>query len=123
MSWRPMSSWPATARACTPSGPRCSRLARRGEFRAALRGYHSGNWGGLLSNPAIVLAHAIATLVDARGRITVPGLRPPPIPLAVAGAPAELDVGGGADDPAIDAHCEPGLSASERCSAGTAWTC
>ena len=93
-------------------------------LRARERGYHSGNWGGLLSNPAIVLAHAIATLVDARGRITVPGLRPPPIPLAVAGALAELDVGGGADDPAIDAHWgEPGLSASERCSAGTAWTC
>ena len=71
-----------------------------------------------------MLAHAIATLVDARGRITVPGLRPPPIPLAVAQALAELDVGGGADDPAIDAHWgEPGLSASERCSAGTAWTC
>ena len=48
-------------------------------------------------------------------RITVPGLRPPPIPLAVAGALAELDVGGGADDPAIDAHWgEPGLSASEK---------
>ncbi|AUT47936.1 M20 family metallopeptidase [Achromobacter sp. AONIH1] len=84
-------------------------------LRARERGYHSGNWGGLLSNPAIVLAHAIATLVDARGRITVPGLRPPPIPLAVAGALAELDVGGGADDPAIDAHWgEPGLSASEK---------
>ena len=84
-------------------------------LRARARGYHSGNWGGLLSSPAIVLAHAIATLVDARGRITVPGLRPPPIPLAVAGALAELDVGGGADDPAMDAHWgEPGLSASEK---------
>ena len=93
-------------------------------LRARERGYHSGNWGGLLSNPAIVLAHAIATLVDARGRITVPGLRPPPIPLAVAGALAELDVGGGADDPAIDAHwASPACRPRKRCSAGTAWTC
>lgn len=84
-------------------------------LRARERGYHSGNWGGLLANPAIVLAHAIATLVDARGRIAVPGLRPPPIPEAVAAALAELDVGGGEDDPRIDAHWgEPGLTAAEK---------
>ncbi|HEX9339344.1 MAG TPA: M20/M25/M40 family metallo-hydrolase, partial [Pseudonocardiaceae bacterium] len=41
------------------------------------RAFHSGNWGGLLRNPATVLANAIACLVDGRGRILVPGLRPP----------------------------------------------
>ncbi|MGE8688366.1 MAG: M20 family metallopeptidase [Achromobacter sp.] len=85
------------------------------KLRARERGYHSGNWGGLLANPAIVLAHAIATLVDARGRIAVPGLRPPPIPEAVAAALADLEVGGGEDDPRIDAHWgEPGLTAPEK---------
>jgi acetylornithine deacetylase/succinyl-diaminopimelate desuccinylase-like protein len=84
-------------------------------LRARERGYHSGNWGGLLANPAIVLAHAIAALVDARGRIAVPGLRPPPIPEAVAAALADLAVGGGEDDPQIDAQWgEPGLSAAEK---------
>ena len=34
-------------------------------------GHHSGNWGGLLSNPGTVLANAIASLVDGRGRILV----------------------------------------------------
>jgi acetylornithine deacetylase/succinyl-diaminopimelate desuccinylase-like protein len=65
--------------------------------------HHSGNWGGLLRNPGTVLASAIASLVDARGRIRVPGLRPPPIPANVRAALAGLQVGGGPDDPAIDA--------------------
>ncbi|MFY0476317.1 M20 family metallopeptidase [Achromobacter marplatensis] len=85
------------------------------KLRARERGYHSGNWGGLLSNPAIVLMHAIGTLVDATGRICVDGLRPPPIPAAVADALADLQVGGGADDPEINAWWgEPGLSAPEK---------
>ena len=43
------------------------------------RSYHSGNWGGVLRNPATVLASAVACLVDGRGQILVPALRPPPI--------------------------------------------
>ena len=65
--------------------------------------HHSGNWGGLLRNPGTVLASAIASLVDGRGRILLPGLRPPPIPVNVRAALAGLQVGGGPGDPAIDA--------------------
>ena len=36
--------------------------------------HHSGNWGGLLANPGHVLANAIASMVDARGRILVDAL-------------------------------------------------
>ncbi len=61
--------------------------------------HHSGNWGGLLRNPGTVLASAIASLVDARGRILVAGLRPPPIPANVRAALAGLQVGGGAGRP------------------------
>ena len=66
--------------------------------------HHSGNWGGLLRNPGTVLASAIASLVDARGRILVPGLRPPPIPANVRAALRGLQPGGGPDDPEIDAE-------------------
>jgi acetylornithine deacetylase/succinyl-diaminopimelate desuccinylase-like protein len=77
--------------------------------------HHSGNWGGLLRNPGTVLAHAIASLVDARGRILVEALRPPPIPANVRQALAGLDVGGDPGDPAIDTDWgEPGLTAAER---------
>ena len=38
-------------------------------------GHHSGNWGGLLANPGIILAHALACITDARGTIAVPKWR------------------------------------------------
>jgi len=76
--------------------------------------HHSGNWGGLLANPGTVLANAIASLADARGRILVDALRPPPIPPSVRRALAAI-VPGEPNGPAIDpAWGEPGLSAAER---------
>src|SRR5262249_13880985 len=39
--------------------------------------HHSGNWGGLLANPGIILAQALACITDARGTIQVPEWRPP----------------------------------------------
>lgn len=77
--------------------------------------HHSGNWGGLLANPGVILANAIASLVDARGRILIDALRPPPIPAAVRAALADLEVGGGHGDPAVDHDWgEPGLTPQER---------
>ncbi|WP_206282459.1 M20 family metallopeptidase [Streptomyces rhizosphaericus] len=86
-------------------------------LRADLRegSYHSGNWGGLLRNPATVLAGALATIVDARGRILVSGLRPPEIPENVREALRDIAVGGGPDDPTVDdGWGEPGLTPAER---------
>jgi acetylornithine deacetylase/succinyl-diaminopimelate desuccinylase-like protein len=78
-------------------------------------GHHSGNWGGLLRNPATVLANAIASLIDGQGRILVDALRPPPVPAAVHRAIADLVVGGGPGDPEVDTDWgEPGLTPSER---------
>ncbi len=77
--------------------------------------HHSGNWGGLLRNPGIVLAHAMASMVDSRGRILVEALRPPPIPENVRAALAGLAVGGDPGDPAVDPEWgEPGLTPAER---------
>jgi acetylornithine deacetylase/succinyl-diaminopimelate desuccinylase-like protein len=76
--------------------------------------HHSGNWGGLLANPGTVMANAIASLVDARGRILVDALRPPPIPASVRQALATI-APGEPNGPAIDPDWgEPGLSAAER---------
>lgn len=77
--------------------------------------HHSGNWGGLLRNPGVMVASAIACLVDGQGVMQVPALRPPPISSAVRAALAGLTFGGDAGDPAIDPGWgEPGLSPAER---------
>lgn len=79
------------------------------------RAYHSGNWGGVLTNPGIVLAHAVATMVDAQGCIKVEGLRPPILAENIRHALDGVQMGGGVDDPLINAEWgEPGLSAAER---------
>ena len=78
-------------------------------------GHHSGNWGGLLRNPGIVLAHALASITDANGAIRVPEWRPDSLTPAVRAALADLVVEGGADGPNIDADWgEPGLTPAER---------
>jgi acetylornithine deacetylase/succinyl-diaminopimelate desuccinylase-like protein len=78
-------------------------------------GHHSGNWGGLLRNPGIVLAHALASITDANGAIRVPEWRPDSLTASVRGALAGLEVEGGDDGPAIDADWgEPGLTPAER---------
>ncbi|RYX91026.1 MAG: M20 peptidase family dipeptidase [Comamonadaceae bacterium] len=87
------------------------------DLRIHLRpaGHHSGNWGGLLRNPGIRLAHAIASLVDARGRILVPALLPDILPANVREALSTIEVGGGVGDPEIDPLWgEPSLSPTER---------
>lgn len=79
------------------------------------KAYHSGNWGGLLSNPAVRLAHALTSIVDAKGRVCVDGLRAPAIDAPVAAAIADLEVGTDPGDPAIDTGWgEPGLTPAER---------
>jgi acetylornithine deacetylase/succinyl-diaminopimelate desuccinylase-like protein len=108
-------------------GPRVSAerptvfLGSRGEVTFTLvadfgkGAHHSGNWGGVLRNPALVLSHAIATLLDRNGRICIDGLRPPPVSRAVRNALADIEFGCDNASPKID-HMwgEPGLSAVER---------
>ncbi len=76
---------------------------------------HSGNWGGILANPGIELCHAIAALVDRRGRILVPALTPGVIPDNVREALKSCRITPEPGDPPIDAWWgEPGLSAEEK---------
>ena len=108
-------------------GPRLSPdratifMGSRGVFNFDLEvnlregGHHSGNWGGLLANPGIILAHAIASLTTATGEILLPEWRPPPIPNSVRNAVAGLTIDGGDNAPEIDPDWgEPGLVAAEK---------
>jgi acetylornithine deacetylase/succinyl-diaminopimelate desuccinylase-like protein len=72
--------------------------------------HHSGNWGGLLADPAMILAHALATITDRRGQIKVPEWRPD----SVRAALRDLPVAGG-DGPQVDPDWgEESLTPAER---------
>lgn len=76
--------------------------------------HHSGNWGGLLADPAMILAQALSTITDARGQIQIPEWRPtsltPDIRRALGTLPIQGDGG-----PAIDRDWgEETLSPAER---------
>jgi acetylornithine deacetylase/succinyl-diaminopimelate desuccinylase-like protein len=86
-------------------------------------GHHSGNWGGLLANPGIILAHALATITTPKGAIRVrewvPTHLPNSVRMALADCPVESQgesqSEGGEGAPEIDPDWgEPGLSPSEK---------
>lgn len=107
-------------------GPRSAALlptistGTRGGFHFELRcdlragGVHSGNWGGITPDPAIILAHALASITDRHGRILVRDWVPAALPPAVrevlrgceleSSEAARIDPGWG----------EPGLTAAEK---------
>jgi acetylornithine deacetylase/succinyl-diaminopimelate desuccinylase-like protein len=78
-------------------------------------GHHSGNWGGVLANPATILANAIASLVDQQGRMKLDALKPPRLTNQIRAYLADVEIKPGADEPALsDNWGEDGLSAAER---------
>jgi len=82
-----------------------------------LRGgsHHSGNWGGVLANPATILASAIATLVDGQGRLVLDELKPPRLSNQIRSTLADVKIEPMPDEPALSEHWgEEGLSAAER---------
>jgi acetylornithine deacetylase/succinyl-diaminopimelate desuccinylase-like protein len=94
-----------------------SRGAQNFDLTVDLRAgaHHSGNWGGLIANPGIVLAHALASITGPRGEIRVPEWRPDSLTPSVRRAIADLEVDGGSDGPVVDAQWgEPGLTPAER---------
>ena len=78
--------------------------------------HHSGNWGGLLANPGIILAHAISSIVSSSGEVLVNGLRSPEaMSNSVRAAITDLVVDGGNDAPEINPEWgEPGMTAGEK---------
>lgn len=96
-------------------------LGTRGAMNFALsvklrqEAHHSGNWGGFIADPAVILAHAIAAISTCEGVIQVPEWRPasldPAQRKALEGCP--FDAGDGPDRP-DDGWGEPGLSLWEK---------
>ena len=97
------------------------KLGTRGVMNFRLRldyregGHHSGNWGGLLANPAVVLMHAITSIIGREGQIKLPALKPDRMPNSVRAALGGIEVVPGPDDPSIDPWWgEPGFTAAEK---------
>ena len=102
--------------ATTPTVFMGSRGAFNFTMELTLRegGHHSGNWGGLLANPGVILAHALASMVDERGEILVDGWKAEPMSDSVRAAISALTVGADPESPTIDDWGEPGLTPEER---------
>jgi acetylornithine deacetylase/succinyl-diaminopimelate desuccinylase-like protein len=80
-------------------------------------GVHSGHWGGLTTDPAIVLTHALASMMDRNGKILVRGWLPEGgvPPAAVRQVLRGCPVGGGDGAATIDEDWgEPGLTPAEK---------
>jgi acetylornithine deacetylase/succinyl-diaminopimelate desuccinylase-like protein len=78
-------------------------------------GHHSGNWGGVLANPATILANAISSLVDAQGHMLLDEMKPPRLTNQIRAMLADVKVEPTADEPALSPNWgEDGLSPAER---------
>jgi acetylornithine deacetylase/succinyl-diaminopimelate desuccinylase-like protein len=81
-----------------------ARGARNFDLVVDLRdgGHHSGNWGGLLANPGVILAHAIASFISPTGRIEIPEWLPEPMTNSTRALLADIVIDGGENAPEID---------------------
>jgi acetylornithine deacetylase/succinyl-diaminopimelate desuccinylase-like protein len=79
-------------------------------------GVHSGHWGGLTTDPAIVLTHALGCIMDRHGKILVRDWLPGNgVPASVRSVLAGCPVTGGSDGATIDPDWgEPGLTPAEK---------
>ena len=96
------------------------RHARRRQLRPDAEAARRRPPLGQLGRPAAQPGHRAGAMRSPAwstraARILVEALRPPPIPANVRAALADIEVGGDADDPEIDADWgEPGLTPTER---------
>lgn len=77
--------------------------------------HHSGNWGGLLADPAMILSHALATITDPRGALRIAEWRPDSLSPEVREMIATCAVAEPQGGPKIDHDWgEPDLTAAEK---------
>ena len=85
-------------------------------------GVHSGNWGGMTTDPAIVLSHAIASIADRRGKILVRDWLPPGVSNSMRSLLAGCELESDAEAATIDPDWgEPGLTPAEKIYAWTSF--
>jgi len=85
-------------------------------------GVHSGNWGGMTTDPAIVLSHAIAAIADRNGRILVKGWLPNGVSNSIRALLDGCELESDPSAATIDPHWgEPGLTAAEKVYAWTSF--
>ena len=84
-------------------------------------GVHSGHWGGLTTDPAVLLSHAVGCIIDRRGKILVRDWLPrtggadPGVPAAVRAVLHGCPVGGGGEAASVDPGWgEPELTPAEK---------
>src|ERR1700733_9087873 len=79
-------------------------------------GVHSGHWGGLTTDPAVVLTHALGAIIDRRGKILVRDWLPGNgVPTGVRAVLDGCPVGGGGAAASVDPDWgEPGLTPAEK---------
>lgn len=78
-------------------------------------GHHSGNWGGLLKDPGMVLSHALTTITDVRGQIQIPEWRPDSLTAPVRKALEDCAITENPTGPKIDPDWgEESLSLAEK---------
>lgn len=78
-------------------------------------GVHSGNWGGMIADPAIILAHAMASISDRHGKILVRDWLPRNgMPAQVRAALAGLELPSEESATIDPGWGEPGFSAAEK---------
>lgn len=93
-----------------------SRGAVNFELQVSLRqsAHHSGNWGGLIADPAIILCSALATITDKQGQIQIKDWLPTRSD-AVKDAVKGISISAGDNAPKIDLHWgEPGFTPAEK---------
>jgi acetylornithine deacetylase/succinyl-diaminopimelate desuccinylase-like protein len=97
------------------AGVPCVTVALRGlvtvdvEVRALEQSVHSGMWGGPVPDPALALAKILASLVDADGRIAIPGVYDKVRPLSPAQREAIAALPVSAEDFRRQARLRPGV--------------
>ena len=78
-------------------------------------GHHSGNWGGALADPGMILSHALASICGPTGQILIREWLPPPMTNAVREVLKDVTLDAGEKGPEIDPDWgEPGMTTAEK---------